>query len=98
MHFVIQSNLRLFINGAKVSVPVSAVTITYDTSPVRIGSHSSAYPQRFNGLIDDVRLYNTAIPISQIKEQYYLGLNNLLNSRGITKEEYLSRVNSIAQQ
>jgi len=48
----------------------------------------------FNGLMDDIRMYDAAIPISQIKEQYYVGLNSLLSSGRIEKEEYLSRINS----
>lgn len=46
----------------------------------------------FNGLIDDVRLYNAAIPVAQIKEQYYAGLNNLLASGDIDNTEYLERI------
>jgi hypothetical protein len=48
----------------------------------------------FNGLMDDIRMYDAAIPISQMKEQYYVGLNSLLSSGRIEKEEYLSRINS----
>jgi len=46
----------------------------------------------FYGNIDGVRVYNTAITTSQIKEQYYAGLNSLLTSEQITKEEYQNRV------
>jgi len=44
------------------------------------------------GSIDEVRLYNAAIPASQIDEQYYAGLNGLLANGGISREEYQSRV------
>ncbi len=57
------------------------------------GSAGSNY---FNGKIDEVRIYNEGVPASQIKEQYYFGLNNLLLNGGITNEEYLSRINNIA--
>jgi len=50
----------------------------------------------FSGLIDDVRIYNAAIPISQIKEQYYEGLNNLLVTGGINKEEYIEKIQSLS--
>jgi prepilin-type N-terminal cleavage/methylation domain-containing protein len=49
----------------------------------------------FNGTIDEVRIYNAAIPTSQIKEQYYSGLNSLFAGNGITEEEYLSRIDNI---
>ena len=49
-----------------------------------------------DGMIDNVRLYNAAIPTSQIKENYYAGLNSLLSSNQITEKEYSERINSIA--
>jgi hypothetical protein len=56
----------------------------------RVGVYDAA--AYFSGMVDDVRVFNTIIPTSQIQEQYYTGLNKLLNNGGITKEEYLSRV------
>ena len=73
------------------SVDDAITTIYNSTNPVLIGGSSSI--GYFNGLIDDVRIYNAAVPTSQIKEQYYAGLNKLVISGGITKEEYLSRIN-----
>jgi len=46
----------------------------------------------FSGLIDDIRIFNAAMPSSQIKEQYYVGLNSLLTNGEITNKEYLSRI------
>lgn len=59
---------------------------------------SSVGGVNFNGLIDEVRFYNSAIPTSQIKEQYYAGLNNLLINGNISKEEYLDRINQTAKK
>jgi prepilin-type N-terminal cleavage/methylation domain-containing protein len=50
----------------------------------------------FNGQIDDFRVYDALIPTSQIKEQYYIGLNSLLSSGQIDSKEYTERINSIA--
>lgn len=49
-----------------------------------------------NGLIDDVRVFSAAISTSQIKKQYYTGLNSLYSSGQLTKEEYSSRIDSLA--
>ena len=46
----------------------------------------------WNGLMDDVRIFNGALPISQINQMYYSGLEKLLASGGITKEEYNKRI------
>jgi prepilin-type N-terminal cleavage/methylation domain-containing protein len=62
-----------------------------------IGADATTY-YHLNGLIDDARLYKEAMPTSQIKEQYYAGLNSLLINGGITKEEYLSRINNMANK
>lgn len=49
----------------------------------------------FNGLIDDVRIYNVAIPTSQIQQNYYIGLNNLYKNNGITQIEYNQRITGL---
>jgi prepilin-type N-terminal cleavage/methylation domain-containing protein len=46
----------------------------------------------FSGSIDDVRIYNAAIPTSQIQQNYYSGLNRLLTSQGILNAEYAERI------
>jgi prepilin-type N-terminal cleavage/methylation domain-containing protein len=61
----------------------------------KIGSDSSS-STRLAGKMDEVRIYNAAMATSQIKEQYYVGLNKLLVNGGITKKEYLFSVNEMA--
>jgi len=46
----------------------------------------------FNGLIDDVRVYESALPVSQIRSIYFTGLDKLLSNGGITKQEYDQRI------
>ena len=96
-------SLKLYIDGQDVSV-----TKTYDDSFTAIynssgnlsfgtyligGVPASSY---YTGLVDETRLYNEAIPVSLIKEQYYAGLNNLLSSGSIGLEEYQRRIDSLA--
>ena len=52
----------------------------------------------YSGFIDDIRIYNSATPISQIKEQYFAGLNSLLVNGSISKTEYKNRINETAQK
>ncbi len=65
-----------------------------------IGSYPGSH--RFNGSIDDVRIYNQAIPTSQIQQNYFIGLNNLYKNRGLTQIEYIERLtelkNNLTQQ
>ncbi|MFA5432232.1 MAG: LamG-like jellyroll fold domain-containing protein [Candidatus Paceibacterota bacterium] len=48
-----------------------------------------------NGIIDDVRIYNEAVPQALIKEQYYTGLNNLFLNGAMTQKEYYDKVSTL---
>jgi prepilin-type N-terminal cleavage/methylation domain-containing protein len=48
-----------------------------------------------SGLIDEVRIYNKALSLSEIKQQYYAGLQELLANKGITQDEYNQRIVSL---
>ena len=48
-----------------------------------------------DGLIDEARVYNTPMPSSQIRQQYYAGLQKLLANGGIDKQEYQKRISSL---
>ena len=53
-------------------------------------------PLYFNGLIDNVRIYNAALSSSQIKQNYIAGLDSLLSKGNISKEDYNQRINALA--
>ncbi|MFA5432508.1 MAG: LamG-like jellyroll fold domain-containing protein [Candidatus Paceibacterota bacterium] len=96
-------NAVFYTDGVQVSsyaypaIPSYAVSVeTY------IGAkYEGAVNGSFSGLVDDVRVFNSVILNSQIQEQYYIGLNKLFMSGGISREEYLVRiievVNSVAE-
>ncbi|HOC53443.1 MAG TPA: LamG domain-containing protein [Candidatus Pacearchaeota archaeon] len=46
----------------------------------------------FLGYIDDVRIYSAVIASSHIKQNYFIGLNNLYNQKSLIKEEYIQRI------
>ena len=60
------ANLRLYVNGTLAATQAKTGTITSSTNPLTIGS-DPIWGQYFNGLIDDVRIYNTALSASQIQ-------------------------------
>lgn len=85
---------RWYINGALSGTPHSTVLAEWDAA-FKIGQYDLAnYP--YKGRIDEVRIYNSTITLSQIKEQYHTGLNNLLFNGNISKEEYLNRIEQAA--
>jgi prepilin-type N-terminal cleavage/methylation domain-containing protein len=81
----------LYINGTlDGSTPIAG----FDTGAnfnFRIGrSLNNQVP--FNGFIDEVRIYNQALTASQIKSQYYAGLNRLLVKGLMDQNEYQEKL------
>jgi len=87
------SSLKFYLDGALDSSQGTVGALGANASPFFIGRRLTGY---FNGLIDGVRIYNTVLSSSQIKEQYVAGLNSLLASNNISKEEYNQRLNALA--
>ena len=61
-----RTTIRLYVNGTQVSTLAATGAIATSTNPLSIGS-DSLYGQYFQGLIDDVRVYNTALTQAQIQ-------------------------------
>jgi type II secretory pathway pseudopilin PulG len=93
--YVAQKNntiIKIYLNGSYVNQENVTGDITYAANHhifIGLGYASTRY---FNGLIDDVRIFNAALPVSQINQMYYSGLEKLLSSGQITKEEYNQRI------
>jgi prepilin-type N-terminal cleavage/methylation domain-containing protein len=86
---------KIYIDGALDSQGTSTISAMGQPAyQFRIGKDGGSYC--LNGSIDDVRVYNAAIPTSQIKEQYYAGLNKLLANGAIDSAEYYSRIKEIS--
>lgn len=90
------SGARLYVDGTVIASDGTTGTVKSEVGAnLYIGKRGTQY---FEGYLDEVRIYNAAVPVSRIKEQYYSGLNNLLIKGGITKEEYLSRIKLTAEK
>ena len=62
------SDVSLWMNGQEQSTPdYNSGSITDTSLPVRIGSAETEY---FHGIIDDVRIYNTALSQNEIQALY----------------------------
>ena len=60
------STLALYVNGTLVSSLAHTGNIATSTDPLQIGG-DSIYGQYFQGMIDNVRIYNTALTQAQIQ-------------------------------
>ena len=66
------STVTLYVNGTAQTTTASATTIGYNTDfPATIGRYSSNY---FNGLIDEVALFDSALSASDITSIYNSGV------------------------
>jgi prepilin-type N-terminal cleavage/methylation domain-containing protein len=91
---------RIYLDGKVIKNSFDAGSptgvISYvNTTSLFLGTSTMA-SNFFNGFLDNVQIFNVAIPTSQIKEQYYSGLNKLFVNGGISEEEYLSKVSELA--
>jgi hypothetical protein len=94
--FIHSGELAIYLDGVKKNKKTTTIAAI---GPVKstnclIGRYNSYY---LNGYLDDIRFYRKSIPLSQIKEQYYAGLNKLLANGGITRDEYAERIIETAQ-
>jgi hypothetical protein len=64
---------KLFIDGRNVVSGAEITSIVYDAHPWSIGAQleNGQWSWFFEGAIDDVRIYNRALPDSQIKQLFY---------------------------
>ena len=60
------ANQRLFVNGTQVASAAQTGALTATTNALRLGG-SSTMGQYFNGVIDEVRIYNRALSQTQIQ-------------------------------
>ncbi len=90
------TNVKWYINGSLVKTSAYGTKTINNALDAYIGSYLGMADRSFIGLIDDIRIYNAAMPTSQIKEQYYAGLNRLLANGAIGPTEYSLRIKELS--
>ena len=71
----IAGSMNLYVNGALAASGVAPSALLVNSSPLSIGSRYSGtvgYDLPFNGVIDDVRLYNKTLSATQAQQLYAL--------------------------
>lgn len=64
--------VALYVDG-ELEASATAKTLAQNTQPVMIGCNSEYYERRFNGWIDDVRLYAYGLSEDEVKALYHAG-------------------------
>ena len=91
-HYVFTWNkpyFNAYLNGVKLSPVIWDHDVGWTNNIVYIAQWAGYY---FDGLIDDVRIYNQAIPTSEIKNNYFVGINNLYKNNNVTSNEFNQRI------
>ncbi len=83
---------KMYMNGKYVNQDTTSAVDLTNSHNWNIGASEDGTQRFIDGFIDEVRVYNQAMPSSKIKENYFIGLNNLLFSRGIDSGEYSARI------
>jgi beta-lactam-binding protein with PASTA domain len=60
------ANQRLYVNGVQVAVRAQTGAMTVGDQPLRVGGDASFPGEFYQGLIDDVRVYNRALTAAEI--------------------------------
>jgi len=81
--------MRSYINGTLTREGTVSGTITTNTSTLIIAQDEGG--GRYNGLIDEVQIYDASLTLAQIQSQYYTGLDRLLAKNLITEQEHQQR-------
>ena len=61
-----KTTVRLYVNGTQVATLAATANIATSANPLQIGG-DSLYGQYFAGMIDNVRVYNTALTAAQLQ-------------------------------
>jgi hypothetical protein len=89
--------LKMYIDSIVQQSTANAIGINFfinDSANLRIGHISNSFP----GKLDEVRIYNAALTISQIQEQYRAGLDKLLVKGAITQQDYNQKIVELQKQ
>jgi len=81
---------KIYLNGKIKDTHNAPGLIDESEGPLGFGM-SGGYGLYY-GTLDQVRLYSSALKTSQIKQQYYTGLQRLYKKGLISREEYIKRI------
>ena len=90
---------RTYVDGnlEVLDANVGLITNNKDANKITFGSTAHQINYRpLKGLIDDIRIYDTTLSSSEIKQNYIAGLNSMLANGNISKEGYNERINNLA--
>ena len=94
MVFVLDgTELISYTNGIKKTPTVTrTINPVANNESLKIGDLTDANNFPFSGSIDEVRIFDAAMPTSQIQQDYFAGINKLFAKNQITQTDYQQRL------
>jgi hypothetical protein len=70
--------IKIYLNGKEVLSETETASLINSITPLGIGAlkYHGSWDNFFNGIIDDVRIYNVALSAEEVEELYREGLSN----------------------
>jgi len=97
-HYVVvvydKENFKLYVDGTLESFSSDYASLNLVASPIYIGKYCEGDGFGFNGIIDEVRIYNRALNEEEIKMHYLYGLQ----SHGYITANNFKIINTSAQE
>ncbi|MBU6159417.1 MAG: T9SS type A sorting domain-containing protein [Bacteroidetes bacterium] len=63
-------SVRFYYDGVQTSAVLKGPNLTFNSQPIKIGRSIATYWKAFNGIIDDIAIYNRALSEQEIKNLY----------------------------
>lgn len=84
---------RVYVDGVDVTVPVGSATIVDTSAPLQIGRHrnsqTGAVLSYLSGDLDEVAVYDTALPAARVRAHFEAGTSGCASIGGATDSEYV---------
>jgi prepilin-type N-terminal cleavage/methylation domain-containing protein len=89
--------LKLYKNGLYTNDPKTLTSaLPVDDGALYVGTYQgSATNYNFKGKIDEFRIFNEVLPVSQIEQDYYSGINKLLVNNDLNVLEYNQKLSEL---
>ncbi|HOI60243.1 MAG TPA: LamG domain-containing protein [Candidatus Pacearchaeota archaeon] len=91
---------KIYVDGIEKASATTSIPLSNTAGAIRIANRPGAtvVDAAFNGSIDDIRLYNAPLSLSQIRQDYVLGLEQLFKSGLVSHEEYSLRIHDLGER
>ena len=84
---------KLYIDG-EFKDDGAGLSVNFSSIKIATRYTNSSY---FLGLLDEINIYNKALSVSEIRQNYVAGLDSMLQNKIISKEEYNQRMTSLGK-